>query len=82
MRESSPDSTILNYDDPQGIPVVNVSINGKSYPFLFDTGAQMTCISDEVVSKEQLEVRLTNNYIIGMSGNISYTLLPSVSWVV
>ena len=79
MRESSPDSTILNYDDPQGIPVVNVSINGKSYPFLFDTGAQMTCISDEVVSKEQLEVRLTNNYIIGMSGNISYTLLPSVS---
>ena len=79
MRECSPDSTILNYDDPQGIPVVNVSINGKSYPFLFDTGAQMTCISDEVVSKEQLEVRLTNNYIIGMSGNISYTLLPSVS---
>ena len=79
MRESSPDSTILNYDDPQGIPVVNVSINGKSYPFLFDTGAQMTCISDVVVSKEQLEVRLTNNYIIGMSGNISYTLLPSVS---
>ncbi len=79
MRESSPDSTILNYDDPQGIPVVNVSINGKSYLFLFDTGAQMTCISDEVVSKEQLEVRLTNNYIIGMSGNISYTLLPSVS---
>ena len=45
-QDSIVTSSVLNYKDSHGVPVVNVSINGRGYSFLFDTGAGMTCISD------------------------------------
>ena len=38
----------LPYDDSYGIPIVNVSVDGKNHQFAFDTGAFMTCINSEV----------------------------------
>ena len=77
-RDSAVISSILNYRDSHGVPVVSVSINGRGYSFLFDTGAGMTCISDKVVSEVGLSLRLTSNYLVGMDGNVSYATIPSL----
>lgn len=78
VRNGISDSTVLHYKDSHGVPVVSVEINGNDYFFLFDTGAQITCVSDKVVSEGKLTIRRTNNYIVGMDGNISYTTVPSL----
>ena len=78
MQYEIPDSTVLHYKDSHGVPVVSVAINGNDYSFLFDTGAQITCVSDKVGSEGKLTTRGTNNYIIGMDWNISYTTVPSI----
>lgn len=77
-QDSIVTSSVLNYNDSHGVPVVNVSINGRGYSFLFDTGAGMTCISDKVVSEAGLFLRSTSNYIVGMDGNVSYATISSL----
>jgi|GEM_PF-1377357 len=36
------------YDDSFGFPIVEISVGGEDYQFLFDTGASMTVINSEV----------------------------------
>lgn len=69
---------VLNYTDNFGVPVVKVTINNNEYTFVFDTGAGMTCISDKIVRNENLSTIASENYIVGMEGNIAYTQVPAL----
>lgn len=69
----------VGYADPAGVPVVKVVIAGKEYAFVFDTGAQKTCISDRIVEEGKLVLRTTGDYVVGMEGNISYAVIPSLT---
>ena len=46
----------IPYRKISGIPVVQVSINGKMYNFGFDTGAPFVCISDKLFKELNLPV--------------------------
>jgi len=46
----------IPYQKIIGVPVVQVSINGKMYNFIFDTGAPMVCISDKIFKELNLPV--------------------------
>jgi len=45
----------IPYQEIKGIPVVSVTINGKAYKFLFDTGATLA-ISDKIFKELNLQV--------------------------
>ena len=46
----------IPYQKIMGIPIVQVSINGKMYNFIFDTGAPMVCIPDKIFKELNLPV--------------------------
>lgn len=73
-------STILSYDDTAPVPVIQITINGNTYRFLFDTCAGYTCVSDKLVNAEKLNYRQTGNTIQGMEGKLTMAYIPKISF--
>ena len=55
----------IPYEKVKGVPVIPVTINGKTYKFIFDTGAGTVAISDTLC--KELNLPITGQKMIGGS---------------
>ena len=71
--------TVIAYDFSKGVPIIEVTINGKKRRFMMDTGA-MTAISGELSSEMKLKIKASID--VGDSGGhqgvMSVVILPEV----
>ncbi|MBD3907266.1 hypothetical protein NAL32_21245 [Chryseobacterium sp. Ch-15] len=64
-----------------GVPVINITVEGKNHQFVFDTGAFMTCINSEVFPNLPISKKIENIGGIGSerksmnSANFSFNFL-------
>ena len=74
------DSSVIPFADVQlaSLVFLDLSINGKSFPFLFDTGASITVMSLEVA--EKIELRFLDQTVKGRgnAGNLIDTNMGAV----
>jgi len=69
----------IPYQKIRGLPIVSVTINGKMYDFLFDTGAGLS-ISNNLCKELNLPIR-GQAFVKGSSGEgkpMRYILLPEL----
>jgi len=67
----------IPYQEVLGIPVVSVTINGKAYKFIFDTGA-MLVISNKIFEELNLKVirQINSGDASGQVAKIKLVVLP------
>lgn len=61
LKSSADGQTLISYDNSFGLVVIPVTINGKVYRFVFDTGAQTTVVSKELADNIGLEKQSSVN---------------------
>ena len=61
LLSSANGQTLISYDNSFGLVVIPVTINGKVYRFVFDTGAQTTVVSKELADNIGLEKQSSVN---------------------
>lgn len=79
--EDSPDGqNVLTYDHSFGLVVIPMTINGKVYRFVFDTGAQTTVVSkelaDDIGLKKQGSVNVSDAH--GTSQKLSVSVIDKI----
>jgi len=69
----------IPYQEVLGIPVVSVTINGKTYKFIFDTGA-MLVISNKIFEELNLKVirQINSGDASGQVAKIKLVVLPEI----
>lgn len=66
FAKSKAQELIVPYEDPFGLPVVKVSVNGSMHQFVFDTGAYKTVINSQVFSGVPISSKIDD--VGGISG--------------